>query len=134
MVHQTCGPSQARAWCPAWVTWPAEQVTGWASDFFDNLDPGLRQGMGRERFLRDFALMGVQRHIKAAGIFARLKHRDGKQGYIKDIPRTVAYIQALAPEYPELGLPVPAEQGLEVEPIYNEPVTEASPEDDRWRR
>lgn len=86
-----------------YITWPAERVTAWASDFYDGLDGALRQRIGRERFLRDFALMGVQRHIKAAGIFARLKHRDGKHGYIKDIPRTVAYIQALEPDIPELG-------------------------------
>ncbi len=46
--------------------------------------------------------MGVQRHLKAAGIFARLFIRDGKDGYLKDIPRTVGYIRQLKGVYPEL--------------------------------
>jgi hypothetical protein len=46
--------------------------------------------------------MGVQRHLKAAGIFARLNHRDGKPDYLADIPRTLAYIDAIADRYDEL--------------------------------
>ncbi len=86
-----------------YITWPSERVTEWATRYYDGLDPLLRRDLPRDRFLRDFALMGVQRHLKAAGIFARLKHRDGKHGYIKDIPRTLAYIQALESDIPELG-------------------------------
>ncbi len=48
--------------------------------------------------------MGVQRHLKAAGIFCRLNHRDGKAGFMKDIPRTLSYIVDLGPRYPELGV------------------------------
>jgi aminoglycoside/choline kinase family phosphotransferase len=48
--------------------------------------------------------MGVQRHLKAAGIFARLLHRDGKSGYIDDIPRTLSYISDVAPQYAELSM------------------------------
>ena len=47
--------------------------------------------------------MGVQRHLKAAGIFARLLHRDGKSGYMPDVPRTLEYIEALGPKYSELS-------------------------------
>ncbi len=47
--------------------------------------------------------MGVQRHLKAAGIFARLNHRDGKPGYMLDIPRTLSYIVDLLPRHGELG-------------------------------
>ena len=47
--------------------------------------------------------MGVQRHLKAAGIFARLKHRDGKEGYLGDIPRTLEYIVSVSAGYPELA-------------------------------
>ena len=47
--------------------------------------------------------MGVQRHLKAAGIFARLNHRDGKPDYMLDIPRTLSYIMELEPRYEELG-------------------------------
>ena len=54
------------------------------------------------RIRRWFDLMGVQRHLKAAGIFARLLHRDGKAGYMPDVPQTLAYIVEVAPQYPEL--------------------------------
>lgn len=47
--------------------------------------------------------MGVQRHLKATGIFARLNHRDGKPGYLKDIPRTLGYVREVAARYPELA-------------------------------
>ncbi len=53
--------------------------------------------------MQQFDLMGVQRHLKAAGIFARLHHRDGKSGYLNDIPRTLRYISETAPQYAELG-------------------------------
>ncbi|WJG10189.1 phosphotransferase [Aliiglaciecola sp. LCG003] len=53
-------------------------------------------------FSRWFDLTGVQRHIKASGIFCRLYHRDGKQGYLKDIPRTLEYIIEVSRRYPEL--------------------------------
>ena len=46
--------------------------------------------------------MGVQRHLKAAGIFARLNARDGKPGYLADIPRTLGYILELVHSYPDL--------------------------------
>ncbi len=46
--------------------------------------------------------MGVQRHLKAAGIFARLYLRDGKDGFLNDIPRTLSYILDLEQDYPEL--------------------------------
>lgn len=58
---------------------------------------------GPARFQRDFDLMGIQRHLKAAGIFARLLHRDGKSRYMQDVPRTLSYIVDVAPRYPELG-------------------------------
>ena len=50
-----------------------------------------------------FDLTGMQRHIKAAGIFARLMHRDGKTAYLKDIPRTLDYIIDVAAHYPQLN-------------------------------
>jgi len=53
-------------------------------------------------FTRAFDLVGVQRHLKAIGIFARLWHRDGKPGYLDDIPRVLAYVQAVASGYREL--------------------------------
>ncbi|HSG97957.1 MAG TPA: aminoglycoside phosphotransferase, partial [Woeseiaceae bacterium] len=50
-----------------------------------------------------FELMGVQRHLKAAGIFARLNHRDGKPDYLDDVPRTLSYITDLGGSYEEFG-------------------------------
>ena len=54
------------------------------------------------QFRRWFDLMGAQRHLKAIGIFARLHHRDGKPGYLKDIPRTLNYVLEVCSRYVEL--------------------------------
>lgn len=50
-----------------------------------------------------FDLTGLQRHLKASGIFARLHHRDGKPGYLKDIPLTLTYIQDVSAQYDRLS-------------------------------
>lgn len=55
-----------------------------------------------ETFKRWFDFMGIQRHLKAAGIFARLLHRDQKPGYMADVPRTLQYVVEVSAEYPEL--------------------------------
>ena len=55
-----------------------------------------------KQFFRWFDLMGMQRHLKAVGIFARLKIRDGKDGYLADIPRTLNYVLKVCDSYPEL--------------------------------
>ena len=55
-----------------------------------------------ETFMRWFDFMGLQRHIKILGIFARLAHRDGKEGYLGDIPLTMKYIVEVGNKYPEL--------------------------------
>jgi aminoglycoside/choline kinase family phosphotransferase len=86
-----------------YVTWPADRVDAWVDSFYDRLDADIRAHIGRERFHVDFALMGVQRHLKAAGIFARLNHRDGKPRYMNDIPRTLTYVLAVGEAFPELG-------------------------------
>jgi aminoglycoside/choline kinase family phosphotransferase len=85
-----------------YVRWPAEQVRQWALQFYRALDLSIREQVDERQFRRYFELMGVQRHLKAAGIFARLNHRDGKPGYLADIPRTLAYIVELGPQYEEL--------------------------------
>lgn len=59
-------------------------------------------GVPPEQLQRYFDLMGVQRQLKAAGIFCRLNHRDGKISYMGDIPRTLNYILEIAPRYAEL--------------------------------
>ena len=85
-----------------YVRWPAEQVRQWALQFYRGLDGSMRSQVDELQFRRYFELMGVQRHVKAAGIFARLNHRDGKPAYLADIPRTLSYIVELGPQYEEL--------------------------------
>jgi hypothetical protein len=53
--------------------------------------------------MQNFELMGVQRQLKAAGIFARLCLRDGKSGYLKDVPRTLEYVSEVAPRHRDLA-------------------------------
>jgi aminoglycoside/choline kinase family phosphotransferase len=60
-------------------------------------------GDSESQFLRWFDLVGLQRHIKVLGIFARLAWRDGKTGYLADLPRTLGYVRAAARLYPELA-------------------------------
>lgn len=85
-----------------YVKWPAEQIVQWAMSFYDRLQFDVQSNLDADTFLRQFDLMGVQRHLKAAGIFARLLHRDGKHGYMQDVPRTLSYIVDIAPRYAEL--------------------------------
>ena len=76
-----------------YISWPQGLVDDWAMGYFQlGVQSGLLRDEHEEHFLRWFDLMGVQRHLKAAGIFARLNHRDGKPGYLQDIPRTLGYI------------------------------------------
>lgn len=82
-----------------YIKWPRQQVNNWAVNFYHQICPGETEEV---RFLRWFDLMGVQRQLKASGIFARLYHRDGKAGYLGDIPRTLSYILDLDQDYPEL--------------------------------
>jgi aminoglycoside/choline kinase family phosphotransferase len=82
-----------------YVKWPKDAVAARARHYFERIPVTLDEP---SRFQRDFDLMGVQRHLKAAGIFARLLHRDGKPGYLGEVPRTLGYIVELAPDYAEL--------------------------------
>jgi len=86
-----------------YIEWPRAQVHEWLLDYHRKLHgAGLFLAVNQEQFLRWFDLMGIQRHLKASGIFARLNHRDGKPGYLNDIPRTLGYILQVAPDYVEL--------------------------------
>jgi len=89
-----------------YIAWPRERVEGWALGYYELAQQMgiLRADQANERqFLKWFDWMGVQRHLKAAGIFARLNHRDGKPGYLNDIPRTLAYVADVCSRYPELA-------------------------------
>jgi aminoglycoside/choline kinase family phosphotransferase len=87
-----------------YIKWPADKIKAWALQYFERLKPELNDDLSAQDFMRQFDLMGVQRHLKAAGIFARLNHRDEKPGYLGDIPRTLSYISDTAPQYPELDM------------------------------
>lgn len=86
-----------------YVRWPHDSVQQLSQDLYAQLQHQqlLPVAVSAERWQRWFDLMGMQRHTKAAGIFARLYHRDGKTGYLQDIPRTVDYLYDIAGFYPE---------------------------------
>mgnify|MGYP001811732985 CR=1 FL=1 len=81
---------------------PKDKVREWALHYHASLPGPLSAGLTAGDFLRFFDLAGAQRHLKAAGIFARLLTRDAKPGYMRDVPRTLRYVSALAPKYPQL--------------------------------
>ncbi len=88
-----------------YIQWPKAQVEDWALGYRElALQSGLLPQAPTEReFLRWFDWMGLQRHLKIAGIFARLYHRDGKAAYLNDIPLTLRYIQQVSATYPEMA-------------------------------
>ena len=87
-----------------YVAWPQDRVVAWALDFRSRaVSAGLPVGADEQQFLRWFDLMGVQRHLKASGIFARLWHRDGKPGYLADIPRTLEYVAQACARHADLA-------------------------------
>lgn len=86
-----------------YVKWPRAEVMKWAQLYFQRARIHLSPELDESQFVRWFDLMGVQRHLKASGIFARLYYRDQKAGFLKDIPRTLSYILELEQDYPELG-------------------------------
>jgi N-acetylmuramate 1-kinase len=87
-----------------YISWPRARVEEWASGYFDLAQQsGIPTGGDEVKFLRWFDLMGVQRHLKAVGIFARLNCRDGKPGYLADIPRTLAYVADVGERHADLA-------------------------------
>jgi aminoglycoside/choline kinase family phosphotransferase len=86
-----------------YVAWPQHQVEKWVADFQLRLqDEDKIPTTSKEQFLKWFDLLGVQRHLKALGIFSRLELLYKKPGYIKDIPRTLNYMVETCNKYPEL--------------------------------
>jgi aminoglycoside/choline kinase family phosphotransferase len=87
-----------------YISWPRERVERWVSGYRARLVArGGPAGRDEREFLRWFDLIGVQRHIKVLGIFARLWYRDGKNGYLRDLPLTLEYVRDTCKRYPELA-------------------------------
>jgi aminoglycoside/choline kinase family phosphotransferase len=90
-------------WRDAYIAWPEERVIDWVIKFWEaGRKVGLPMPDDFGEFYRDFEWMGLQRHLKVLGIFARLFHRDGKDGYLKDIPLVLEYAIATTNRYIEL--------------------------------
>ena len=86
-----------------YIKWPAPDIDRWLGYYLAELQRRRPAwAADRDQFRRWFDLMGAQRHLKASGIFARLARRDGKFGFLADIPRTLSYILDLQAAYPEL--------------------------------
>ena len=86
----------------AFMSWPAERVDGWLRLYHQRASDAGLPVPPLETFLVDCDWIGLQRHLKVLGIFARLTYRDGKPKYLADTPRFVAYVMAVAPRYPQL--------------------------------
>jgi aminoglycoside/choline kinase family phosphotransferase len=87
-----------------YIRWPRERVEAWALAYGNMaMEVGLLPLVKQATFLRWFDLMGLQRHIKVLGIFARLWLRDGKSGYLNDLPLVMRYTLDVAEAYPELA-------------------------------
>ena len=87
-----------------YIEWPLETVERWVDYYHERaVAQGLLDSDDRREFGRWFDLMGIQRHLKIAGIFSRLYYRDGKSGYLSDLPLTLRYLRAIVPRFPELA-------------------------------
>jgi N-acetylmuramate 1-kinase len=86
-----------------YIAWDTEQVERWMSAYYQRLRQAELIHCELSQFKRWFDLMGMQRHLKAIGIFSRLNFRDQKPNYLNDIPRTLNYVIAQAEAYPEFA-------------------------------
>lgn len=87
----------------AFWSWPEARVEAWLARYHARAAAAGLPVPDFERFRRDADWIGVHRHLKVIGIFARLNHRDAKPKYLADAPRFVAYLDAVLPRYPELA-------------------------------
>ncbi len=102
-----CGPLSydlASLLRDAYIEWPEALQLDWAIRYWEQARAaGLAVPRAFDTFYRQFEWMGLQRHLKVLGIFARLYHRDGKDGYLADLPRVARYARAVAERYRELA-------------------------------
>ena len=88
----------------AFVSWDERRVLDWTIRYWERAKlAGLPVHSDFGEFYRDFEWMGLQRHLKVLGIFARICHRDGKPAYVKDAPRFVRYVRAVSGRYASLS-------------------------------
>jgi len=88
----------------AFVSWDEERVLDWAARYWEKAKRrGLPVAADFAAFYRDFEWMGLQRHLKVLGIFARIRYRDGKPGYLEDTPRFLRYARAVCERYAALA-------------------------------
>ncbi|UUY08968.1 phosphotransferase [Pseudomonas sp. J452] len=89
----------------AFLSWPEERVLTWLQRYWQLAgEAGIELPVDFAAFHRASDLMGVQRHLKVIGIFARICHRDGKPKYLGDVPRFFTYIEAVLARRPELAV------------------------------
>ena len=87
----------------AYIHWNEDRILDWVIRYWEKARrAGLPISSDFAVFYRDFEWMGMQRHIKVLGIFARLNHRDGKTGYLNDMPRVLEYLRKACERYSEL--------------------------------
>ncbi len=102
----------------AFLSWPEERVQDWLARYHQRaIEAGLAVGSW-SNFIRAADFIGVHRHLKVIGIFARLHHRDGKSKYLADAPRFFNYLDAVLPRYRELA---PLQQLIEqqIKPVFS---------------
>ena len=102
-----------------YISWPDERIEGWIEDYYQMLTHANKLDVTYPQFKRWFDWMGMQRHLKAIGIFARLHLRDHKSGYLQDIPRTLNYVLAVSAGYPEF-IDFHSFLKTQIVPIYQE--------------
>jgi aminoglycoside/choline kinase family phosphotransferase len=88
----------------AYIEWPETQQIDWLARYWEVArKEGLNVPTAFDVFYKDFEYMALQRHLKVLGIFARLYHRDGKSGYLKDLPLVLKYTRQVAARYREFA-------------------------------
>jgi aminoglycoside/choline kinase family phosphotransferase len=88
----------------AYIEWDEDLALDWLVRYWEQArKAGLPIAADFGEFFRDYEWMGVQRHVKVLGIFARLYHRDGKDGYLKDLPLVARYLRKACERYSELS-------------------------------
>lgn len=88
----------------AFISWPEERVIDWAARYWEQAKrEQLPVDVDFGEFYRSFEWMGLQRHLKVLGIFARICYRDGKPAYLEDAPRFLGYVRAVCARYAALA-------------------------------